>query len=75
MDRTEPIVEVIGRLRRAGWSCGDVAFHTDGGGTRWVVSSTNGFDRVQGRGLTAAEAWRVAAEQAWRLGGSGHGGG
>jgi hypothetical protein len=46
---------------------GDVAVHTDRG-LRWVVTGTNGENRVEARGATQAEAWHRACEQAAAVG-------
>jgi hypothetical protein len=51
------------RLHRAGWSCGDVA--TAGG---WVVSGTNGKNRIEGKAATQALTWRRAVEAARSVG-------
>jgi hypothetical protein len=55
--------ESLGRLRRAGWSVGDV-----GTATRWVVSGTNGENMVFAEGQSRAEAWHRASEQAAAVG-------
>ena len=51
------------RLRRAGWSVGEAAF-----GPAWVVSGTNGENRLHATGATQAEAWWRACEQARAVG-------
>lgn len=51
------------RLHAAGWSIGDVA--TASG---WVVSGTNGENRVHAEGRAQAEAWHRACQQAESLG-------
>jgi hypothetical protein len=61
-------VDLLDQLRRAGWSIGGVAFHDGVGGLVWLVSATNGENRVVARGATCAEAWRRAVEQARELG-------
>jgi hypothetical protein len=62
------LTEAIGRLHRAGWSVGSTAYGTEAGGLTWVVSGANGEDPIEGRGATAAGAWRSALEQARALG-------
>ena len=52
------------RLRRAGWSVGDV---TTAGGSCWVTG-TNGENRVAAAGATADEAWWRACSQAAAVG-------
>jgi hypothetical protein len=47
---------------------GDTAYHAEHGGLVWLVSGVNGENRLEGRGTTAAEAWRSAQEQARLLG-------
>ncbi len=58
-----PVDESLGRLRRAGWSVGDV-----GTATRWVVSGTNGENLVHTEASGRAEAWHRASEQAAAVG-------
>jgi hypothetical protein len=55
--------ESLDRLRRAGWSVGDV-----GTATRWVVSGTNGENVIFAVGGSRAEAWHRACEQAAGVG-------
>jgi hypothetical protein len=54
-----PLDESFDRLRRAGWSVGEV-----GTATRWLVSGTNGENTVLAEGQSRAEAWHRACEQA-----------
>jgi len=75
MDRPAPpedprstVLEALARLNRAGWSIGDVAFHDGAGGLTWIVSGSNGENLVRAEGLTAAEAWAGAVEQARGVG-------
>jgi hypothetical protein len=51
------------RLRRAGWSVGEAAF-----GSCWLVSGTNGENRIHATAATQAEAWWRACEQARAVG-------
>jgi hypothetical protein len=55
--------ESLDRLRRAGWSVGDV-----GTATRWIVSRTNGENVLLAEGRGRAEAWHRACEQAAAMG-------
>jgi hypothetical protein len=64
----DPIADALDRLHCAGWSVGDFAVHAADGSVEWVAGGYNGENRVEGRGPTAAEAWRAAAEQARLLG-------
>jgi len=43
------------RLRRAGWSVGDI-----GTASRWLVCGSNGANLLEAWGRTQAEAWRGA---------------
>jgi hypothetical protein len=67
-DEPQLIADALTRLRRAGWSVGDTAFHAEGDGLVWLVTGHNGENQIEGRGATAAEAWRSALEQARLLG-------
>jgi hypothetical protein len=58
------VVELINALHRAGWSIGDTAFDYPDRGRVWVVSGTNGENRIVAEGATELEAWRTACEQA-----------
>jgi hypothetical protein len=51
------------RLKRAGWSVGEVA--TAAG---WLVCGCNGENVIEARGSTQAEAWHRACEQAAAVG-------
>jgi hypothetical protein len=51
------------RLHRAGWSVGEAAF-----GPAWVVTGTNGENRLHASAATQAEAWWRACEQAREVG-------
>ena len=55
--------ESLDRLRRAGWSVGDV-----GTAEVWLVTGTNGENVVHALGRTQAEAWWRACEQARAVG-------
>jgi hypothetical protein len=59
--------ECLARLKRAGWSLGEVRVLTPTG-LVWLVDSTNGENRLEARCPTQAEAWRQALEQAKALG-------
>jgi hypothetical protein len=52
------------RLQRAGWSVGEVRL-ADG---TWVVTGSNGENRLGARGVTQAEAWHRACGQAAAVG-------
>jgi hypothetical protein len=52
-----------GRLHRAGWSVGEVAQ-----GPLWVVTGTNGENRVNATATTQARAWLRACVQAREVG-------
>ena len=51
--------ESLDRLRRAGWSVGEVA-----GTSVWCVSGANGENAIKAEGRTQAEAWYRATLQA-----------
>jgi hypothetical protein len=59
--------EPFARVRRAGWSVGDVRLLTTAGPV-WWVRGTNGENALSARGRTQAEAWRRACAQAKALG-------
>ena len=54
------------RLHAAGWSIGDAAYVERGDGVRlvWLVTGTNGENRIRAEGPTRDEAWREAVGQA-----------
>jgi hypothetical protein len=54
-------------LQRAGWTVGDVAVHGPDG-IHWLVSGSNGENRIEGRGASQGEAWHRAVEQAEAVG-------
>ena len=58
--------EPLARLHAAGWSVGDVRLLT-AEGARWLVSGSNGENRIRALADTQAEAWQRAAEQARAL--------
>jgi hypothetical protein len=58
-----PVDECFDRLRRAGWTVGETA-----SATLWIVTGTNGENRIRAEGQTQAEAWRLACQQAHALG-------
>src|SRR4051812_9154243 len=51
------------RLHRAGWSVGDV-----GTASGWLVTGTNGENRIEAYGRGQSEAWWHACEQARDVG-------
>src|SRR5262249_3975930 len=55
------------RLHAAGWSVGDVRVLTPSGAL-WLVTGYNGENALRAEGLTQAEAWARACEQARALG-------
>jgi len=55
------------RLRRAGWTAGDVAFCTPVGAWVWFVSAHKNKEWVSAGGLTQEEAWDEAAQRAEAL--------
>jgi hypothetical protein len=55
------------RLKRAGWSAGDVAVHGPGG-VAWVVTAGRGYQQIEGRGPTQAEARHRACLHTQELG-------
>jgi len=59
--------ESFDRLKRAGWSVGDVRIVTPTG-LAWLVTGANGENVIEARGATQAEAWHQACEQAQGLG-------
>jgi hypothetical protein len=54
-------------LHKAGWTVGDVAAHTSAGEV-WIVTGTNGENRIEARGATQDEAWHNAVLQAEAMG-------
>jgi hypothetical protein len=62
--RPNPSVdESIARLHREGWSIGET-----GGAGVWLVSGTNGENKIHAEGRTQAEAWYRATLQAKAVG-------
>jgi hypothetical protein len=59
--------ESFTRLKRAGWSVGDVRILT-ARGFSWLVTGANGENVIEARGATQAEAWHRACEQAESMG-------
>ncbi len=55
--------ESFARLHRAGWSIGETA-----GAAVWVVTGTNGENRIHAEGGSQAEAWYRATLQAEAVG-------
>jgi hypothetical protein len=52
-------VTQVARLHAAGWTFGDVAVHGESG-LVWIVTGTNGKNRIEARGDSQDEAWRNA---------------
>jgi hypothetical protein len=61
------VAEMIVRLRRSGWSIEYAAMDRPTG-RLWVVSGHHGQDLIWAMGMTEAEAWWHAVEQAWAVG-------
>ncbi|MDE2104703.1 MAG: hypothetical protein KGL39_46130 [Patescibacteria group bacterium] len=61
------VPELIRALNRAGWSIGHTAFAVLSG-LVWLVSGTNGENRIAAEGATELEAWQAACEQARMMG-------
>jgi len=59
--------ESFSRLQRAGWTVGDVAVYGPEG-IRWLVTGTNGENRIEARGASQEEAWHRTVEQAEAVG-------
>ena len=59
--------ESLDRLHRAGWSVGDTAFGPDHA-LVWLVSGSNGENRLEARGGSRAEAYWRACVQAREVG-------
>jgi hypothetical protein len=55
--------ESFARLRQAGWSIGEI-----GAGGVWIVTRTNGENRIHAEGQSQAEAWYLATLQAEAVG-------
>jgi len=55
------------RLKRAGWSVGDMCVLT-AAGPAWLVTGANGENVVEAWGATQGEAWHRACQQAQALG-------
>jgi hypothetical protein len=51
--------ESFARLHQAGWSIGEI-----GGSGVWIVSGSNGENRILAEGQSQAEAWYLATLQA-----------
>jgi hypothetical protein len=56
-----------GQLHRSGWTIGDTALH-GATGLVWVVTGTNGENRIRAEGATRAEAWYRACWEARAVG-------
>ena len=64
MLRRPSVDNSIFRLRRAGWSAGDVAFCSPQGDWVWFVSAYKQDDWISTGGLSQEEAWDEAARKA-----------
>jgi len=64
MLRRPSVDNSISRLRRAGWSAGDVAFCSPRGDWVWFVSAYKQDDWISTGGLSQEEAWDEAARTA-----------
>jgi hypothetical protein len=67
LSRYPSVDESFDRLHRAGWSIGEMAFGSDHS-LVWIVSGSNGENRVEARGQSQVEAWYRAAQQAEAVG-------
>ena len=64
-DQYDDLADAIDRLRAVGWSVGVTAFFdVEDGGQVWVVTGTNGENRIRAEGATCAKAWRRVLDQA-----------
>ena len=53
-DQCDDLADAIDRLRAVGWSVGDTAFHdVERGGLVWVVTGSNGENRIRAKGATS----------------------
>jgi hypothetical protein len=59
--------ESFARLHRAGWSNAETAFGSDHS-LVWIVSGSNGENRIEARGKSQTEAWYRTAQQAEAVG-------
>ena len=62
-DRELPLDAAARRLHSAGWTVGEVASNDC-----WIVSGTNGENRVQAVADSQTAAWQLATEQAAAVG-------
>jgi len=67
MDDERQVAEMVRALKRSGWTVGDVAYDAPSGRV-WIVSGTNGENRIVAQGETEREAWEGACDQARALG-------
>ena len=61
------MAEIVRALKRSGWSVGDVASDAPRGRV-WIVSGTNGENRIVAEGKAELQAWHKATEQARAVG-------
>ena len=59
-----PIDRCEDALQRAGWAVDDARIITTATEPAWLVSGSNGENRIDGRGATQSEAWSQAVAQA-----------
>ena len=61
-------VRAMVQLHQAGWLISDFVARGEDGRDTWIVSGSNGENKVRVEGSDSAEAWGRAAEQAQLLG-------
>jgi hypothetical protein len=59
--------ESFERLHRSGWSIGDTAFRV-AASLVWVVTGSNGENRIRAEGASRDEAWHRACQEARAVG-------
>lgn len=67
-DEPSELDRIVRRLHLAGWSVGDVAVRAADGSPAWLATGTNGENLIRAEGVTQAEAWRLAVDQARAVG-------
>jgi hypothetical protein len=60
--------DIIDALHKPGWAIGDAAFVGRPAEKVWVVTGSNGENKIHASGLSALEAWQGALEQARAVG-------
>jgi hypothetical protein len=63
-----PIDRCEDALQRAGWAVDDARIITTATEPAWLVSGSNGVNRINARAATQSEAWSQAVEQTQALG-------